>query len=348
MAAGSTPHTRAITCSPERLPLRRVHRVSVVIPVHNGGRFIVECVRSVLAQTRPVDECIVIDDGSTDGTPEVLDILGRDDRIRIVRRQHSGVAAARNTGIREAQGDVVAFLDADDLWMPDKVARQLEVLRQHGTRATVYSDYAIADESLKLMRAVARSSRRGRAPVERALLIEGPGLLFSSTGMTTRAAAEAVGGFDERLSTSADLDFAWRLSRVGPLAGVGGILAVHRHHGRGQMHRDLDRLECDMRATLSSAEATGLPPRDAERGRRNLATYLALRRLGSPPSKHALAGALRAAATHPRASAAMVARGVTQRVVERVRVRSVPSGLPLDDDAFPGWSGHPEPVPVAR
>lgn len=104
-------------------------QVSVVIPVFNGERFLAEAVRSVEAQSVSEVEILAVDDGSTDGTAEVA--AGFGGRIRLVRQANLGPAAARNRGIRLARADVVAFLDADDLFSPDKLSLQLDRLRRN-------------------------------------------------------------------------------------------------------------------------------------------------------------------------------------------------------------------------
>jgi glycosyltransferase involved in cell wall biosynthesis len=103
-------------------------RISVVIPTYNSGPLVVEAVESVLAQSRPADEIIVVDDGSTDDTDSRLaPYLGR---IHYLRQKNARVAAARNTGLAHASGDVIAFLDADDAWHPEKLQRQLWALER--------------------------------------------------------------------------------------------------------------------------------------------------------------------------------------------------------------------------
>jgi glycosyltransferase involved in cell wall biosynthesis len=109
--------------------LRQEPLVSVVIPTYNYGHFVVDAVESVLAQTYKRREIIVVDDGSSDDTPERL--APYRDRIRYVRKQNRGVSAARNTGIGLASGEWVALLDADDVWHPQKLALQMRVLREH-------------------------------------------------------------------------------------------------------------------------------------------------------------------------------------------------------------------------
>ena len=97
--------------------------ISCVVPVYNGERFLAEAIDSIFAQSYHPLEVIVVDDGSTDGTPAVAQHYG--DRISYLRQDHAGPATARNRGIRVATGEFLAFLDADDLWVEDKLARQM-------------------------------------------------------------------------------------------------------------------------------------------------------------------------------------------------------------------------------
>ena len=107
--------------------VKKLPAVSVIIPCHNYGRFVTAAVESALSQTyQPVD-VIVIDDGSTDDTPERLQAFGS--RIRYIRQENQGVSAARNTGIRQSCGEWVAFLDADDFWHPQKLEAQFRSIQ---------------------------------------------------------------------------------------------------------------------------------------------------------------------------------------------------------------------------
>lgn len=101
--------------------------VSAVIPVHNGERYLAEAIASVLAQTAQVSEIVVVDDGSADGSRSVAERIGTP--VRVAAVEHAGAGAARNRGVAESTGDLIAFLDADDLWLPDKLERQLAALR---------------------------------------------------------------------------------------------------------------------------------------------------------------------------------------------------------------------------
>jgi glycosyltransferase involved in cell wall biosynthesis len=122
--------------------------ISVVIPVYNGERTIFEAVNSVLAQTFRDFELIVIDDGSQDTTTEILAAI-HDSRLRVFSYTNAGVAASRNRGIELASGEFISFLDADDLWTPDKLELQLNALRNHPEAAVSYSWTDFIDETGK-------------------------------------------------------------------------------------------------------------------------------------------------------------------------------------------------------
>ncbi len=106
-------------------------KVSVVIPVHNGEKYLAQAIESVLAQTFRDFELLIVDDGSTDGSRAIMDRCARRDaRIRILSQANRGVSAAGNLGFEEARGEWVARLDADDVFLPDKLERQIAFIRQ--------------------------------------------------------------------------------------------------------------------------------------------------------------------------------------------------------------------------
>jgi glycosyltransferase involved in cell wall biosynthesis len=119
--------------------------LSVVIPAYNVAAFIGDAVRSALAQTLDDLEVVVVDDGSTDATPEIL--AGIDDpRLRVIRQPNAGLAAARNSGIRAARGRYLGLLDGDDVWMPRKAELQVEVLKRETDVTLTFSHSAYLDE----------------------------------------------------------------------------------------------------------------------------------------------------------------------------------------------------------
>lgn len=121
--------------------------VSVVVPAHNAARFIPQTIRSIQGQRYGDIEILVVDDGSTDDTRSIVQMLAAaDTRIRLLQQENLGVAAARNRGLREALGEFVATCDADDLWAEDKLERQVLALRENPRAAAVYCWFVAIDE----------------------------------------------------------------------------------------------------------------------------------------------------------------------------------------------------------
>ncbi|EOA6595913.1 TPA: glycosyltransferase family 2 protein [Vibrio vulnificus] len=125
--------------------------VSVIIPSYNSENFIRESVESVLSQTYPIDEIIVIDDGSTDGSSALLlDLERNNENVRVVTTSNNGASSARNTGLKLAKSDIVAFLDSDDYWVDNKIETQIKYLLENNYQALV-SSLNIVDKNSKLI-----------------------------------------------------------------------------------------------------------------------------------------------------------------------------------------------------
>ena len=114
--------------------------ISVIIPTYNSQKYISSAVNSVLSQTYKAFELIIVDDGSTDNTGEIVASFD-DRRIRYIRQNNSGVAVARNTGIKSSKGEYIAFLDADDIWERDKLAVQIDEISSDDNICMVYSAF---------------------------------------------------------------------------------------------------------------------------------------------------------------------------------------------------------------
>lgn len=246
-------------------------RVTAVIPVFNGERYLAAAVESVLSQSE-VTECVVVDDGSTDGTEDVCRAFGND--IVLVRQPNGGVASARNAGVAVAGGSYVAFLDADDLWMPEKSAVQLEAMQRWPQSGWSYCGFRMVDERGRRRFDVLPSALAAR--LDGAMHMEGFGFGFSFAAMVTREALDAVGPFDTDLSTSADLDYVWRLSRRFGAVGVPAPLAIYRQH-RSQMHLDTAALLHDYQRIVDVAFPVDDPIalRHRRRSLANLHTHVA-------------------------------------------------------------------------
>ncbi len=184
--------------------------VSAIIPTYNRRERVALAIRSVLAQTYPVLDIIVVDDGSSDGTQAMLakEFGGR---IRYHWQPNAGVSAARNAGLRLATGQYLAFLDSDDEWVAEKTAQQLSWLRQHPDFGMVVCDVLRVDAS---GRKVDVFQRRRQLPFDGHLLrqvICHPSLAPSSV-MLPRSTYDRLGGFDESLRTAEDLEFHIRVA----------------------------------------------------------------------------------------------------------------------------------------
>jgi glycosyltransferase involved in cell wall biosynthesis len=216
--------------------------VAAVIPVYNGADFVGEAIESVLGQTHPVSECIVVDDGSTDATAEVVRRFG--DAVCLVQQPNTGVAAARNRGAAAATGRFVAFLDADDTWAPRKLERQLEAAARLPEPGLVLCDLELFDDMGSALGRVAM--RPGPGTLLDMVLFEGAQTVScSSTALLERALFERMGGFDLVLSQSADWDFLARALLAAPVASVPEALVRYRVHG-ANMSRNVGLLERDM------------------------------------------------------------------------------------------------------
>jgi hypothetical protein len=251
--------------------------------------------------------------------------------------------------MRAARGTHFAFLDADDVWIAEKIERQLDAISGCGAEAAAVCGYVIADEHLNPVRAVIHQFPE--QALERALRIEAPGIGLSFTGLAPRAAVERVGGFDERLSVSADLEFAWRLAGHCRLVTAKEPLALHRRHSRSQMHRDVRHMVKDMDVVLRTAEANGLSRRSAERARANLRVYAAARLLLQGERRSGGAELLLGSLHHPVTPLRLLARLAIQRAQQKRDLRPIgdsthgDAGLPRSGPVLVGLPEPPLPSP---
>jgi glycosyltransferase involved in cell wall biosynthesis len=230
--------------------------VSTVVPVHNGSAYVAEAIESILSQTRTPIECLVIDDGSTDETREVVRRFGRE--VTYVAQERSGVSSARNRGATLARGALVAFLDHDDVWLPTKLERQVEALAgADATMCLCTVDVVDGDGThLRTQRLRAREDL-----LTGMLTFDGTETVScSSTGLMRREQLLNLGGFDPDLSVSADWDLLFRMALAGDVAYVDEPLVRYRVHG-ANMSRDIAAMQRDMTRAFAKAFADPrLPP----------------------------------------------------------------------------------------
>jgi glycosyltransferase involved in cell wall biosynthesis len=179
--------------------------VSTVIPAYNCAGFIADSITSALNQSYEPVEVIVVDDGSVDGTRDVVRSFGRG--VRLLERVHGGPAAARNTAIAAARGELVAFLDADDLWKPHKLATQVPLFENPAV-GLVYSNFDYIDANGRLIRT--RLGRWYRGRIFREVMRHG--LIWTGTVVARREVFKRVGGFDESMPLAEDWDMWLRVS----------------------------------------------------------------------------------------------------------------------------------------
>jgi len=202
--------------------------VSVVIPVYNGENYLRLALESVLRQTFQDLEIIVIDDGSKDSTPDISQSFG--ERVRYVRQENAGVAAAVNHGIRLARGRYFAWLSHDDLWAPEKLSAQLEALQHVDGPAVCYTDIKLIDGEGKVFDEK-ELPLPNRNEIVRAILRLEPVLYAAYSLVCEVRCFEQVGPYDLKKRHTQDADMLLRLARTFPFVRVPEKLMFVREHG---------------------------------------------------------------------------------------------------------------------
>ncbi|SDW99348.1 glycosyltransferase family 2 protein [Thiocapsa roseopersicina] len=251
--------------------------VSVVIPVYNGERHVGATLQSVAEQSHGRLEILVVDDGSTDGTADILSLFARQDtRIRILRQANKGVAAARNLGIRSARGDFIAPLDADDVWHPERISKQLRCLLDAPSDVgLVYSPWITIDESgAGISPCMDRDRFEGIVWLQ---LMLGNFLGSASTCLIKVACLRKIGLYDEeyfvqRAQGCEDWDLYLRIARRFRLLCQPDCLIAYRQV-RGSMSVDVEQMMRSYERMMSKVGHPGVAfPKQVHRWSR--AAYL--------------------------------------------------------------------------
>ncbi|MGA9379389.1 MAG: glycosyltransferase [Phormidium sp.] len=182
--------------------------ISVVIPVYNGEKTIKETIISVLSQTFRDFELIVINDGSQDRSLEIVSSV-KDERLKVFTYPNAGLSASRNRGISLASGKYISFIDADDMWTPDKLELQLKALQENSEAAVAYSWTKYVDESGQFLRRGSHISVSGDVFAD---LLLNDILENGSNALIRKEVFDKVGGFDETLLGSEDWDMWLRIA----------------------------------------------------------------------------------------------------------------------------------------
>jgi glycosyltransferase involved in cell wall biosynthesis len=231
----------------DRLP--EPFEVSVVIPSHDALPLVLAAIDSVLAQTLPPAEIVVVDDNSTDGTAEAIaERFARHPEVRVVRGRFGGAAAARNAGWREASRPWIAFLDADDIWFPDKLAAAAEALGAFPMAGWFFSDGTFRPVDGEEWRSWLSAYAEVESPYvgsPLAQLMEVNFVLTTSV-VVRRDLLEALGGFDASMSHAEDIDLWIRLAKRVPATAVARPLVRYQHQASGLTRQVERRLKGDI------------------------------------------------------------------------------------------------------
>jgi glycosyltransferase involved in cell wall biosynthesis len=214
--------------------------VSTVIPTYNRAHVIGEAVESALGQTYPNTEVIVVDDGSKDDTLERLKSYG--DKVRVISQANAGPAAARNRGIAAARGDFVAFLDSDDLWLPEKIKQQVALMERAGPSvpcclSNILMKFNSGDRASFDIALLEPSAEEGLwLNVDEVLATRI--VLFNQGIIIRRKVLDRIGGFDENIRYLEDHEFPLRLSLEGPWAFIKTPLVIWRESMTNSVYKN--------------------------------------------------------------------------------------------------------------
>ena len=230
--------------------------VSVLMSVHDGAPLVAAAVASVLGQTAGDLELIVVDDGSTDATPDLLAAV-RDPRLRVLRQERTGLTRALNAGLARAAAPLVARLDADDVALPERLERQCAFLAREPAVGLLGTAAREIDSRGALVRIV-------RPPLDdaalRHALIRANPFVHSSV-MVRRALVERAGGYDATLPVAQDYDLWMRLARIARLANLADVLVVRTlGERRVSVEREDDRLRAETRVRWPAVREGASPP----------------------------------------------------------------------------------------
>lgn len=233
--------------------MHKVPQVSVIIPAYNAAHCLAETMTSVQQQTFTDWELLVIDDGSHDRTAEIVQQFQQDDvRIRLIRQPNQGVSIARNRGVAESQAAIIAFLDADDQWLPTKLNAHLEQFQANPQLGVSFAQVEFLTQSGKPTGQISSSQLTGLKPAN--LLCENP-TTTTSNWVIRRAVWSEVGGFCATMSYSEDLEWLLRVvcAQHWQIAGIPAVLTRYRTSTTG-LSADLYRMEAGWHTLVDQAK----------------------------------------------------------------------------------------------
>ena len=232
--------------------------VSVIIPCYRAAAFVVDAVKSVLAQNVPGLEILVINDGSPDADRLAAVLEPFMNRIRYLDEPHRGLPGTRNRGIEVARGRFLAFLDADDVWKADFLDRQLQLLRESGADM-VYCDAELFGEAVPEGGTTVMDAYPSRGEPTAASILTGDCLVVMSTIVVRAETVRSVDGFDAGMAMAEDLDLWIRIAAAGAsITYHRGVLAGRRIHGTNMSSREAELLQWVMKVTARHVEVLPL------------------------------------------------------------------------------------------
>ncbi|MCF7834034.1 MAG: glycosyltransferase [Candidatus Pacebacteria bacterium] len=212
------------------------NKIDAIIPAYNGARFILQALDSVVNQTLPPNKIIVVDDGSTDNTNKIVSNYAKNSKIeiKIVQKENGGLSSARNAGIKESNAYFIGFLDADDVWTPEKLSEQIKIFEdtEFGNLGLVYCDYFIIDKNGNV------NKKEKKIPLNQGIrgsafpfLLVGNKVLSSGSGVLIKKEVfNTVGYFDESLKYAEDWDMWLRISQKYEIDySVKRLVKIRRH-----------------------------------------------------------------------------------------------------------------------
>jgi glycosyltransferase involved in cell wall biosynthesis len=277
-------------------------KVAAVIPVRNRASTIARAIRSAIDQSYPLSEIIVVDDGSTDGTINIVKSFD-DRRVKLIQQEHKGACAARNAGWRATDAEWIGFLDSDDVWMAEKIRYQMECCASDekisacftGFREKTKNGYGATSDTTEQAASV-RSLRMGN------------GIGPTSICLIKRSALKSIGGWDERLPSCQDWDMWLKLARIGTIAMVPVCLVEFYQDSKDRIShnaasvvrghkivfkRIIDQARWSERPLLSAMHAVRLSYMLKSIGKKRSALYFAVKSFFLRPNRHALGLAIK-------------------------------------------------------
>lgn len=238
-------------------------KISAIIPAYNSGDFLMDALKSVRRQTRPVQEIIVVDDGSTDDTAEIVRAAGKD--ILYFRQENRGPSAARNLGIKRSSGDWVAFLDADDQWTPNKTAEQIHNIEKHPELCLVASDMAEIDTIGNTITASVLAKHHlleqfqeldGRALPNALAALVRKNFIPTGTVLAHRETLLESGLFNQKIRFGEDLELWAKVASRCPITCLPRVHMLRRQHVNNATSNTLSMLEDLVQVARSIREST--------------------------------------------------------------------------------------------